>query len=83
MKGEWATTEPNPRRHRTFNGDDGVTGWKLHFIPEEQDYIGRKYGKAKALCGLRAKHGWGIDLFVEDECSRCAKAYAAIEKARK
>ena len=74
MNGEWLTTESNPRRHRTFFGDDGITGWKLHFIPEQQDYPETEYRSHRALCGLRAKYGWGIDLFIEDQCERCARA---------
>ena len=66
MIGEWLTTTPNPNRTRTYAGDDGVTGWKLHFIPV--DSLG------KSLCGISAKHGWGGDAFIEDQCFRCSEA---------
>ena len=68
--GEWHTTGPNPRRHRTFNADDGNTGWKLHFVPDNS---------SKAICGLKAKHGWAFDLHIIDQCSKCEKALDGIE----
>ena len=63
--GNWLTTAPNPKRHRTFYGDDGVTGWKLHFVPPDS---------AIAICGLRPKHGWGIDSFIDEKCIKCLNA---------
>ena len=31
--------------------------------------------KSPALCGLVPKHGWGLDMFIDEPCKRCvAKA---------
>jgi hypothetical protein len=35
------------------------------------DEKGNVEKRAQALCGLRPRHGWGMDLFIEDVCSRC------------
>jgi hypothetical protein len=78
----WFTTMPNTRlgyRHHTHGADDGQIGWKLHAVPVDDQAVPEK--KAQALCGLRPRHGWGMDLFIEDECSRCAAAMEKREKA--
>lgn len=67
----WCTTTPNPRSPST-GWDAGQRGWRLHLVPKDQPqhwYYG-KY-KAPSLCGIRARHGWGLDMFIEDECERC------------
>lgn len=70
----WLTTQASGRAH-THGADDGVTGWKLHAVecpsenmsfPEIKHY--------RALCGLSPRMGWGLDLFIEDKCSRCLMA---------
>ena len=75
---EWLTTAPN-LRVRGYGADDGQRGWKLHAIEMGNDTISYKVTLADvryepALCGLRAAHGWGVDLFIEDKCQRCTKA---------
>lgn len=68
---EWATTSPNPRVPATGT-DAGQRGWRLHLIPIFETkywYYGRY--KAPALCGLVARHGWGLDLFIDEPCIRC------------
>ena len=70
----WRSTMPNPRTPLT-NADAGNTGWKLHLVDLDSLYVWRHKGVADhgaALCGIAAKFGWGIDLFVEDVCARCA-----------
>jgi hypothetical protein len=73
---EWRTTVPSGRAH-THGADDGQTGWRLHLV-DETDMLpsdtGRNY---RAVCGTRAIHGWGLDLFISDTCSKCE---AKIEK---
>jgi len=73
----WVTTAPSGRAH-TCRADDGVTGWKLHLIvpgsfvrhsPSQKAAVDR----SPALCGLRARHGWGLDLFIDAPCSRCLR----------
>lgn len=63
---EWLSSEPNPRT----SGLNAAGGWKLHAVGDDK----------RALCGLRAKHGWGTDLFVEDKCRRCAAALKKCEQ---
>jgi hypothetical protein len=68
---EWATTSPNPR-HPGTGYDAGTKGWRLHLIPKDRPeyWYSGKY-KAPALCGVRARHGWGLDLFIDEPCKRC------------
>lgn len=66
---KWLTTAPNPRRPAT-GFDAGQTGWKLHaIITEEDEFLKIKY--KQAVCGLRAKFGWSLDMFIEDKCTKC------------
>lgn len=68
----WATTVPNPKG--PGHGVDGdQRGWKLHIVNAETLYQATKQSPVfgAALCGTRAKHGWGLDFFIEDECKRC------------
>jgi hypothetical protein len=67
---QWLTTAPNPRSAAT-GFDAGQRGWKLHAVnaAADENFAGLKY--RAALCGLRPRHGWGLDMFVEDKCKRC------------
>lgn len=70
----WRTTGANPRAP-AYGPDAGQRGWRLHLVDLAQpgaDWYGTN--KATALCGLRPRHGWGLDLFVDTPCERCAKA---------
>lgn len=73
----WMTTYPSGRAH-THGADDGQTGWRLHAVPDAPVY-GKKddgnpgYKWRPALCGTKPGTGWGMDLFIEDECARCLK----------
>lgn len=77
MKLQWLTTTPNPHVV-SFTAAAGQRGWKLHLVELGQyTWPSRRHGqpvtldKSPALCGLRAAHGWGLDMFIEDECARC------------
>lgn len=76
----WTTTSPNPR-HPGTGWDAGQKGWKLHAVEanEGEDY--KEYAKRPALCGTRPRHGWGVDLFIDEECARCDAAMTKREKA--
>jgi hypothetical protein len=70
----WLTTNPNPRASAK-GFDAGQRGWKCHAV-EGEKFSEVKY--VKAACGLRAKHGWGMDLFIEAKCKKCLKALGEI-----
>lgn len=69
----WYPTSPNPRSPAT-GYDAGQRGWRLHavLLSESDTYEDMK--RRPALCGLWPRHGWGGDLFIEDECARCSAA---------
>ena len=71
MKYEWLTTQPNPRSPAT-GYDAGQRGWKLHLVDVEGEHT------PSAVCGLRPRHGWGLDMFINDKCERCVKAWRNI-----
>lgn len=66
----WLTTAPNPRSPAT-GFDAGQRGWRLHAVeaPAGATFSGVKFHAA--LCGLRPRHGWGLDTFIDDKCARC------------
>ena len=72
----WLTTAPNPRYiNKTHGADQGQRGWSLHAVEAPADATVAHVNGLRALCGLRAAHGWGLDLFIERRCTRCeAKA---------
>lgn len=74
----WVTTSPNPRSRAT-GYDAGQRGWKLHAIWAKEAAKFSDIRWEAALCGVRGKHGWSLDLFIEDRCLRCAEA---IKRAR-
>lgn len=78
---EWMTTQPSGRAH-TCREDAGVTGWKLHaIIPGQRQYQlmnGPVIDVSPALCGLRPRHGWGLDLFINAPCQRCLDRAAKL-----
>lgn len=74
------TTAPNPR---SFAGgyDAGQRGWRLHLVEgDPSDNFGDL--PPRALCGTWARHGWGLDLFIDTECARCTKAFARLQDKR-
>lgn len=71
-KVDWLMTNPNPwRKPHTCSADDGRIGWRHHAV---LDFDETKDKRAKALCGLRPRHGWGGDLFADEMCENCRKA---------
>lgn len=73
---QWLTTMPNPRV-RGYGADDGQRGWRTHAVEAEDAEKAGDIRQRPALCGLVPAHGWGIDLFIEYRCKRCARAVAA------
>lgn len=76
---KWKTTVSSGRS-KTNGADDGNTGWRLHLVDVTNlvgvDTYNRKHGsftaqKGKSICGISPRYGWGIDLFVDEPCSRC------------
>ena len=66
----WVTTNDKN------GGGPWQSGWKEHAVPladseEEKNMAFSSLGKRRALCGLRPRHGWGIDLFIDEKCKRC------------
>jgi hypothetical protein len=70
----WLTTAPNPRSS-AMGYDAGQRGWKLHAV-ETTSKSFKEIRFVSATCGLLPSHGWSLDLFIEDKCSRCAAALA-------
>jgi len=65
----WLTTQPNPRSSAT-GVDAGQRGWRLHAVEtERENFTDIKH--LSAICGVRPKFGWGLDMFIEDHCSKC------------
>lgn len=76
----WFTTSPHPwKKAHTHGADDGQVGWKLHAVPVDEK--GQPQKRGKALCGIWPKHGWGMDAFIDAECTRCAAAITKRETA--
>ncbi len=51
-----------------------VTGWKLHAVQATDSESLEEVKDRRAICGLLPRHGWSLDLFIEDKCSRCSNA---------
>lgn len=71
----WLTTAPHPDAPAT-GYDAGQRGWRTHAVEAEADSTFDNISQAdvRAACGLRAAHGWGMDLFIDRRCERCVKA---------
>lgn len=65
----WLVTMP---KFRSL-GDMTSGGWKLHAVPGADKMTEEETNRKRSLCGIRAAHGWAIDLFIEDECERCRR----------
>lgn len=70
---QWLTSAANPRAPAT-GFDAGQRGWKLHAVNGEASESFAAVRSRVAACGLRPRHGWSLDLFIEDKCERCLKA---------
>jgi hypothetical protein len=77
---QWLVTAPNPR-HPGTGVDAGQRGWKLHAITLKRGENYEEWKRRTALCGTWPRHGWGGDLFIENECVRCQKAMTKREAA--
>lgn len=75
----WLTTAPNPRSPAT-GVDAGQRGGRLHAIESDTDSFWATRFQT-ALCGLRPRHGWGLDAYIEDRCTRCERALKLTTKA--
>lgn len=71
----WFVTSPNPRSPTT-GYDAGQRGWRLHAVLLNGGEPSKGVERRPALCGLRPRHGWGADLFIDTECGRCSDAMA-------
>lgn len=70
----FCTTAPNPRVHAR-GYDCGQKGWRLHAVYGLPLDSFASLQRSAALCGIRPRHGWLLDLFIEDPCLKCvAKA---------
>lgn len=76
----WMPTAPNPR-HPGTGYDAGQRGWRLHAVLLNEGEQYQQFKRRPALCGLSPRHGWGGDLFIEDECARCDAAMTKREAA--
>lgn len=76
----WRSTSPNPRVISN-SADAGQRGWRLHAIEARDGEKHVDYNKRIALCGLRPSHGWGVDLFIDRNCAKCAAVIARREAA--
>lgn len=73
----WLTTAPNPRSRSTgFNA--GQRGWKLHAVPDATADAKLPLTGVRSACGIRPRHGWDLDMYIEDRCTRCQAAVTAI-----
>jgi hypothetical protein len=71
---QWLTSRPSGRAH-TCGADRGQTGWRLHAVEAAKSETFADIGARVALCGLRPRHGWSLDLFIDEKCKRCVKEY--------
>lgn len=69
---QWLTTAPSGRSH-THGADDGQTGWRLHAVVADPAMTFDQIKLYRAVCGMRPRTGWGLDLFIERRCARCEK----------
>lgn len=75
----WLTTAPSPRSPDTGH-DAGQRGWRMHAVPAAESETLSGVGGRRAACGLRPRHGWGADLFIERKCERCLAALRRVAK---
>ena len=65
----WLSTAQNPR----LPGWTESHGWKMHAVEAPADAKLQDVKRLPAICGTRARHGWYVDLFIEDKCKRCER----------
>ena len=70
---QWLSTGPNPRTAAT-GPDAGQRGWRLHAVRADEDATFDSIRARRSACGLRPRHGWSLDLFIEQRCAGCLAA---------
>lgn len=73
----WLTTAPSGRSH-THGADAGQTGWRLHLVAVGGMSTLADLERRPALCGRRPGLGWGLDMFIDQECERCRERAIAL-----
>lgn len=73
LRFHWFTTEPNPLVV-SHSADSGQRGWRQHAVESSATEVIGDIKARRAACGLRAAHGWNLDLFIEKKCARCLYA---------
>ncbi len=76
---EWMTTSPNPR-HPGTGYDAGQRGWRLHAVLMVEGESSTAYKYRTSLCGTRPRYGWGLDMFIDEQCSRCCAKMDKMEQ---
>lgn len=68
---EWLVTMASDKAH-THRADDGRIGWKEHAVLATPDTKTSDLARSRALCGLKPRYGWDVDLYISDQpCARC------------
>lgn len=68
----WLSTQANPQ----LPGWTEKHGWKLHAVEASPNATLEEIKRMRALCGARARHGWYVDLFIDEKCKWCEKKAA-------
>lgn len=76
---QWLVTAPHPLSPAT-GYDAGRRGWKLHAVPARDNETFSAIRKRRAACGLLARHGWDLDMYIESRCERCEAALGRVQR---
>ncbi len=78
---DWFTTQCNPNTVDQ-SADAGVRGWKFHAVnvPGGPADKFTEIVDNQSACGLLPNHGWTIDMFIIDRCTRCEGVIAKATK---
>lgn len=74
---QWLTTAPRPGTSTIGHPDAGQRGWRTHAVRANPEDSLAGLRRKRAACGLIPRHGWGLDAYIDEKCSRCE---AAIER---
>lgn len=83
MATQWLVTDVSPRRAPYLE----PVGWKLHAVAAKDTDTVESTRKIPAACGLRARYGWTVDLYIPERerdgnrCKRCVRALAPGKEA--
>jgi hypothetical protein len=50
-----------------------MCGWHLHAVALDGSATAEQAHGIRAFCGLIPRHGWGVDLFIDEPCLRCVR----------